>query len=417
MFYDVLVIGGGASGLMAAYQAAHIGAKTLLLEKMERPGRKLLITGKGRCNITNIAPLSDFIKHFGNEGKKLRNLFSLFSNDDLIQFFEQSGVKTEVERGGRVFPISDDANDVVTALIRNCNLSEVIIKNRTPVGDFIIDNGLINGIKTSVGEIIKSKVVILATGGASYPATGSTGDGYRLASSVGHKITQILPVLVPIVIEGSIPSKLEGLSLKNVNASIWENDHKLFEEFGEMLFTGKGVSGPIILTLSRNIVTLLNNEHQLILSIDFKPALDDLKLDERLIRDFNENGKMQFKNLLKLLLPQKIIPVFIELMGISPEKLGNQISAKERKFLRKLLKDFRLNISGHGSFKEAIITRGGISLSEIDLNFMASKIIPNLFFAGEVIDIDGETGGFNLQFAFSSGWLAGKSAAEYCLKN
>jgi len=414
--YDVIVVGAGAAGLMAAGQAAGLGARTLLLEKMDQPGRKIYITGKFRCNLTNTAPISDFILHFGNNGRFLRQAFHLFFSGDLMIFFEKYGVPTIIERGGRVFPTSGQSKDVVTALVRFCQEGKVKMIMHAPVGNLLIENGEIQGVAT-INDSISAKSVIVTTGGASYPGTGSTGDGYQLARNVNHTIIPVRPALVPITTSGNTAQQLQGLSLRNVKVSVWIDGIIKAQEFGEMLFTHFGVSGPIILTISRLIVDALIARKKVALSLDLKPALDEGVLDARLLRDFETSGKKQFNTLLKGLLPQKLIPVFIEQVSIPENKICNQITSEERKRLRSWLKDFRLEVSGHRGFRHAIITAGGVDLREINPRTMESRKVSGLFFAGEILDLDADTGGYNLQAAFSTGWLAGRSAAQVGVKN
>ena len=411
----VIVVGAGASGLMAAGQAAQMGASVLLLEKMDRPGRKLRITGKGRCNLTNVAPVSDFIAHFGPSGCFLRQAFYRFFTSDLLALFEELGVPTVTERGGRVFPVSQEARDVVDALVRWVREGGVQIQTRSSVERLLIEEERVVGVKTSTdptGRTYRADAVIVATGGASYPATGSTGDGYRLAESVGHTLVPVRPALVPLETAGDVAPRLQGLSLRNVTAQTWIAGQEQAELFGEMLFTHFGVSGPIILSLSRQIVDALRQDRRVVLSIDLKPALDGDKLDARLLRDLDAHGKRHFRTLLKGLLPSKLIPVCIDLTGIPPHKEAHQITAQERERLRTWLKDFRLEVTGHRPFSEAIITAGGVETREVDPRTMASRLVEGLYFAGEVLDVDADTGGYNLQAAFSTGWLAGRSAAR-----
>ncbi len=407
--FDVIIIGGGAAGLLAAGQAAKKGAKVLIIEKMEQSGRKLSITGKGRCNLTNTAPVAEFINRFGKNGKFLRQAFARFFSDDLVKLLNRLGVETNIERGGRIFPVNNDAKKVVKALVKWVKDSGVTIWNDNEAVKLLTKSNKITGIKLKDGRSLPCHKIIIATGGASYPATGSTGAGYRLAGSVGHKIIPIHPALVPLETEGRTAKKLMGLSLKNVSVKVIIDGKKQREEFGEMLFTHFGLSGPVILTMSRFVVNSLHDKKEVIISIDLKPALDDSKLDARLLRDFKENGKQEFHSILKGLLPRKMIPVCINEIGMAPDKTGNHITAQERKKLRLWLKDFRLNVNGHRSFYEAIVTAGGVSTKEINPKTMESKLVRGLFLAGEVIDIDGETGGYNLQAAFSTGWLAGNS--------
>jgi len=396
---------------MAAGQAAMIGVDTLLLEKKPRPGIKLRITGKGRCNLTNIAPLNDFIDHFGKNGRFLRQAFNRFFSAELVALLGEMGVDIITERGGRVFPADENAAAVAEALVRWVKQQGVTIKSNSPVDRLLIKDKHIHGAHVG-GQDIMADAVIVATGGASYPATGSTGDGYRLAASVGHAVIPIRPALVPLETAGNAAPRLQGLSLRNVKANVYIDGKKRHDAMGEMLFTHYGVSGPIILTLSGHIVDALDAKKKVAISIDLKPALDDAKLDARLLRDLRDQGKKQFHTLLKGLLPSKLIPVCCDLTGIPPDKIGHQISAEERRRLRLWLKNFRLDVTGHRSFAEAIVTAGGVDTREIDPRTMQSRLLSGLYFAGEVIDVNGDTGGYNLQAAFSTGWLAGKSAAR-----
>jgi len=407
----VIVIGAGAAGLMAAGQAAQMGAETLLLEKMNHPGRKLRIAGKGRCNLTNVAPVSEFIAHFGPNGRFLRQAFARFFNADLVAFFEELGVRTVAERGGRVFPASGQAQDVVDALVWRIGKQGVTLQTRSPVKRLLVEGGRVVGVQVP-RRIYRADAVIVATGGASYPATGSTGDGYRLSQAVGHTIVPIRPALVPLETAGDVAPRLQGLSLRNVTVRVWVNGKKQAEAFGEMLFTHSGVSGPIILSLSRQVVDALLMKQTVFLSIDLKPALDEGKLDARLLRDLDARGKRHFRSLLKGLLPSKLIPVCIDLTGIPSDKMAHQITSEERKRLRTWLKDFRLEVTGHRPFTEAIITAGGVDTREVDPRTLASRLVEGLYFAGEVLDVDADTGGYNLQAAFSTGWVAGRSAAR-----
>jgi predicted Rossmann fold flavoprotein len=413
--YDVIVIGAGAAGLIAAGRAAELGLQVLLLEKMERAGRKLLITGKGRCNITNEANMSEFLKHIYPNNRFLKHAFSVFFTNDIVDLLKRFGVNTTIERGGRIFPDSDKSADVVLALLKYAERHNVTIQYHSKVEGFITEGAEIKGVVYSkegkTNEVYASQV-ILSTGGCSYPATGSSGDGYKLAKSLGHNITTVLPALVPLETEGNLAERLQGLSLKNVNAMVWVNGKKQKEEFGEMLFTHFGLSGPIVLTLSRFVVDELRKNNNVEISIDLKPALDEQKLDTRLIRDLNEHGKKKVDNIFKEWLPSKMIPVFIDLCGIDASKECHQVNSKERRKILLLMKDLRFKVSGHRSFKEAIITAGGISTQEIDSKTMESKLVKNLYFAGEVIDLDADTGGYNLQIAWSTAWLASNSAAQ-----
>lgn len=410
---EILVIGGGPAGLMAAGMAAQKGVKPVkVLEKMSQPARKLRITGKGRCNLTNIAPLSEFLSHIGPNPKFLRPAFSSFFAEDLVEFFNSLGVKTQIERGGRVFPVSENAGEIADALLRWNQHLGVELLTSIPVKEICIENQMVQGVKLENGETILSKKIILATGGASYPATGSSGDGYRLARQAGHSVTPIRPALVPLTTASDTAQQLQGLSLKNVNVSVWVEGKKTAQAFGEMLFTHFGLSGPVILSLSRLTVNDIDKHRKVIFSIDLKPALDLEKLIIRIQRDWDEHGKMSFKSSLKLLLPQSLIAVCLQQTQIPAEKPCNQLNAIDKKRLALWLKDFRFEITGHRSFNEAIVTAGGVCLNEINPSTMESKIVKGLYFAGEVLDLDADTGGYNLQIAFSTGRLAGISAAQ-----
>ena len=410
--YEVIVIGAGAAGIIAAGRAAELGAKVLLVEKMKSPGRKLLITGKGRCNISNDAHQSTYFKNIFPNGKYLKHAFGAFFSKDIIQLLNQYGVPTTTERGDRIFPTSNSASDVLNALMQWLKTLKVEISYSSKVEKIIADHEKIQGIEISKNgrnEILKAKSVILCTGGKSYPGTGSTGDGYQLVEQLGHSIQPVRPALVPLVTSGKMASDLQGLSLKNVKASVWVNNKKQKEEFGEMLFAHYGLTGPIILTLSRLVVDELINKNQVKISIDLKPALDENKLDARLIRDLDTNGKKQLENIFKEWLPSKLIPVFLEYLKIDGKKQGHQVNSKERRKIMLLMKNLPFEVIDYRGFKEAIITAGGISTSEIDGKTMESKLIENLYLAGEVIDLDANTGGFNLQIAFSTACLAANS--------
>ena len=405
------MVGAGPAGLLAAGRTAELGGKVLVLEKMKQEGRKLLITGKGRCNITNNAEIGDFLKHVYPKGRFLRNAFSHFYSKNIIELLERYGVDISLERGGRYFPTGNKASDVLKALLQWVRELNVEIRCGQRVEKLIVENNIIQGVQAN-GQKFLAKNVVLATGGKSYPATGSNGEGYELARQVGHSIENVRPALVPLETEGNTAQKLQGLTLKNVRAVVWVNDKKVSEDFGEMLFTHYGLSGPIILTLSRLVVDELHKNNKVEIIIDLKPALDDQKLDKRLIRDLNEHGKKMIVNIFRYWLPSSMVPVFIDLLGLEPEKVCHQISSKERKQIRYLLKNLRFRIINHRSFKEAIITAGGVSTNEISSKTMESKLVAGLYFAGEIIDLDAETGGYNLQIAYSTGWLAGNS----CMK-
>ncbi len=407
---DIIVIGGGPAGLLAAATAAGHGASVLLLERMDRPGRKLRICGKGRGNIGNTAPLDEFLSHFGKNFRFLRPAFGHFFTQNTIDLFEGLNVPTKVERGGRVFPESDSAQDLVDALIRNARTKGATIQTGCRIREVVHSD---RGFEVRVGQqTFLAAKLILATGGASYPATGSTGDGYELAKSLGHSLVRIAPALVPLVTAGDAAQRLQGLSLKNVRAELRVDGKKAGEEMGEMLFTHFGLSGPIILTLSKAAVQGVDDRKKVEIVIDLKPALDVNKLDARLLRDLNEHGKMHVDNLLRGLMPPKLIPVCLEQTGLSEDKVAHQISATERKRLRTWLKEFRFSISGYRPLRDAIVTAGGVPLPEVNPKTMESRVCSGLYLAGEVLDMDADTGGFNLQAAFSTGYLAGLSAAR-----
>jgi len=413
--FDAIIIGGGAAGLMVAGQSAELGNKVLVLERMNRPGRKLSITGKGRCNITNTAPLTEFINQVQPNGRFLRSSFSNFFSDEVIEFFNKIGVKTVVERGGRVFPESGKAVEVVKAMTKWCHNKDVLVKTDCRVNSLIIENGAIVGVKATIDKkqtvSYKAEKVIIATGGVSYPATGSTGDGYKLAESAGHKINPVWPSLVPLETEGNIAKRLSGLELRNIRGTIWIDGKKAGEDFGEMTFMDFGISGPIILSLSRLIVPAIKANKEVVFSIDLKAALDDKKLDNRLIRDLNDKGKETLYSILGGLLPKILIPVCIEYTKIDSNKLGHQISSNERKELKKWLKNFNFKVIGHRPWEEAIITCGGVNTNEVNQKTMESKLVKGLYFAGEVLDLDAPTGGYNLQIAFSTAWTAAQNSS------
>ena len=461
---QVIIIGGGPAGMLAAISSARNGNKVTILEKMDMLGKKILVTGKGRCNITSSLPIDDFIKNIPGNGMFMYSSFSNFDNQDILNILKDEGVETKIERGNRIFPVSDKADDVRKALIRvvkklgvniilNAKVKEILVKEEE---DFILkekeqkdislkkecdevknkkmdgDNNTKNNIIDKIGkkvygvraiingkeETILSDKVILATGGKSYPGTGSTGDGYELAQNVGHSITKIRPSLVPLTVKDNsslkLCQKMQGLSLKNVSIKFIDtNKNKvIYEDFGEMLFTHFGVSGPVILSASAHLLRYKNIDEllkagKIILSIDLKPALSKEKLDERVLRDFKEEKNKEFKNSLDKLLPKKMIDVVIQLSEINPEKRVNEITKSERENLVKVLKGLEIEISGFRPIEEAIITSGGINIKEINPKTMESKLVHGLFFAGEIIDVDAYTGGFNLQIAYSTGYTAG----------
>ncbi len=406
--YNLAVIGGGPAGMIAAGRAGELGSRVILLEKNEQLGTKLLITGKGRCNITNAEDdLKKIINIYGINGKFLYSALNKFSNKDTVDFFENHGIKTKVERGNRVFPASDNAKDILNCLTKYLKDNNVTIKFNSAVDKILISNE--NKIKKLIlknsKEIIADNYVI-ATGGKSYPKTGSTGDAYKWLKKLGHTIVTPKPALSPIMVKEKIVKELEGLSLKNVEVSLWKK-RKIEACFGEALFTANGLSGPTVLNLSKKINECKTNN--LKIKIDFKPALDYPTLDKRIQRDFAEQSNKQFKNSLDKLLPKKLIPVIIKLSGVDKNKKINEITKIERKKIVKLLKEFELNVKCLVGFEKAIITSGGVALKEVDPKTMKSKIINNLYFAGEILNIDGPTGGYNLQVAWSTGYLAGEN--------
>ena len=413
--YDVIIAGAGAAGLIAAGRAAHLGARVLLVEKMGQSGRKLLITGKGRCNITHDAPPEVYYRNIFPGGRFLKHAFNAFFTADIIQILNENNIKTVTERGSRVFPASSRAADVHKAITGWMGKRNIEIAYQTRISGLLFEDGSVRGVRTGGSEGTRdyyARTVIICTGGKSYPATGSTGDGYELARQAGHAITPVRPALVPLVTRGDVARRLSGLALKNVNAVVWVNGKKSRSEFGELTFMDYGLGGPVILTLSRHVVEQLSAGNRVEIAIDLKPALDEKKLDARLLRDLNTNGKKRVENVFKKWLPSMLIPVFIDLQGIDGNKLCHQLSARERRSIMLLMKDFRFFVTGHPGYKEAIITAGGVSTSGINSKTMESKHMKNLYFAGEVIDLDGNTGGFNLQIAFSTGWLAAQSALQ-----
>jgi len=411
MKHGIVVVGAGAAGLMAAGRAAELGADVLLLEKTGGIGNKLRITGKGRCNLTNDCEIREFIAHFGPTGPFLRNSLARYYVSDLIQFFAAHGVPTVTERGQRVFPASNEAEDVVKALRRYCLDHGVQFRTHAPVEEIRVVEGALRGVRVVGGATYDARRVIIATGGLSYPGTGSTGDGYRLARAVGHTVVEPRPGLVPLVTAEPFVERLQGLSLRNVRATLWQGNRELGGEFGEMLFTHFGVSGPIILTLSR-LATEALATGPVRLSIDLKPALSAEQLDARIRRDIAALGASSYPALLKRLLPRLLIAVFQERSGIARDRALSQLTADERGRIVTLLQAFDLTVVATRPITEAIITIGGVSTREIDPRSMESRLVPGLYFAGEVIDVAGDTGGFNLQVAFTTGRVAGESAAR-----
>ena len=414
----VVVIGGGPAGMMAAITSAENENEVILLEKNKSLGKKLLITGKGRCNITSSLPMEDFIKNTPGNGMFLYSAYNRFTNQDIISFLKKQGLDVKEERGNRIFPVTDKSQDVLNCFEKKLkSLKNVKIMYEMPVLKILIDEEKnVIGVKCENGSIIKAEKVILATGGKSYPLTGSTGDGYEMAKKLGHTITKIKPSLVPLeTYEQDLHRSLQGLSLRNVKIKMVDTckNKTIYEDFGEMLFTHFGVSGPVILSGSahlvryKNIDELLKNK-KIKLLIDLKPALTEEKLNDRILRDFEEFKNKNFKNSLDKLLPQKLIPVIIERSGINPDKQVNSITKQERTQIVKLLKEFEVTIKNFRRIEDGIITAGGISIKEVNPKTMESKLISGLYFAGEILDVDSYTGGFNLQIAYSTGFVAGE---------
>lgn len=402
----VIVIGGGPAGLMAASQAALFGNSVTLLEKNPRTGRKLIITGKGRCNITNACDNSTFISNVVSNPRFLYSAINGFDTSVTVTFFNSLGVETKTERGNRVFPMSDKAMDVADAMLNYARNSGAKIICNTSVESLIIENETVKGVTDTNGKKYFADSVIIATGGKSYPLTGSTGDGYRLAKAAGHTVTDIVPSLVPLIVKGDECKDMQGLSLRNISVSAICNGKKVFEDFGELVFTHYGVSGPVILSMSSHLKDYGKNNYKL--SIDLKPALDSDTLDKRIIRDFEKFNLKEVGNSLGELLPSKLIPVVLNRWGIDKTTRCNSITKEQRKLLVEILKNLDFEITGTRPIEEAIVTRGGVKVSEVNPKTMESKLIKGLYFCGEVLDVDAYTGGFNLQIAFSTGYLAGQ---------
>lgn len=405
----IIVIGGGAAGMMAAIQSADRGHHVLLLEQNEKLGKKIYITGKGRCNLTNACDTEDLFKSVLHNGKFLYSAFYSFSNTQVTDFFELHGLATKTERGERVFPASDHASDVIRTLQKVMEDRGVKLRLHTRVQELLTESeNRITGVRLSDGTILKADAVIVATGGCSYPSTGSTGDGYRFARECGHQVTELRPALVPFETGEPWVKDLQGLSLRNVRVRIRTGKKVLYEEFGEMLFTHYGVSGPLILSAS-SLVSGRMEQFPMSMEIDLKPAMTPEQLDRRILRDFEENRNRQFKNGVQKLFPGKLLPVMVSLSGIHPDKKINEITREERRNFAALIKSLPMTLTGLRDFNEAIITRGGVSVKEINPSTMESRLVQGLYFAGEVLDVDALTGGFNLQIAWSTGYLAGDS--------
>ena len=413
---SVLVIGGGAAGMMAAIAAARCGRRVEVFEKNEKLGKKIYITGKGRCNLTNDCDMDTLFESVCNNRKFLYSAFYGFSNMDTMDFFQKCGLKIKTERGNRVFPVSDHSSDVIAVLADelkrqkvgvhlNAQVKEVLFERRELASEKDYQT-IVRGIRLSDGKEILADAVIVATGGLSYPTTGSTGDGYRFASQAGHTVTELSPALVPLTVAEADVMEMQGLSLRNVKISVADGKKTLYEDFGEMMFTHFGVTGPLILSVSSLIQKKLKS-HPLKMKIDLKPALSTEQLDARILREFEQNKNKQFKNVLGTLYPAKLIPVIIQRSHIPPEKAVHDISREERQHLVECTKEFQMTITGLRGYNEAIITRGGVSVKEVNPQTMESKLVKGLYFAGEVLDLDAMTGGFNLQIAWSTGYAAG----------
>lgn len=409
---EVIIIGGGAAGMMAAIAAAGCGHHVRIYEKNEKLGKKVFITGKGRCNLTNACDTEELFGNVIHNPKFLYSSFYAFTNFDMMELMERCGCPVKTERGNRVFPVSDKSSDVIRALSGRLRELGVEVLLHEEVSGLLVEEGAVRGIRLKKsGRKVAADAVIVATGGLSYPATGSTGDGYRFAKEEGHTVTELSPALVPFETKETVVKELQGLSLRNINVKILKGGKVLYEEFGEMLFTHFGVSGPVLLSASSYVAETLKKE-PLILSVDLKPALTEEQLDARLLRDFEEFKNKQFKNALIHLLPSKLVPVVVARSGIDPEKKVNEITRQERQQIIGQIKDFRLTLSGLRDYKEAIITQGGISVREVNPSTMESKKVKHLYFVGEVLDLDAVTGGFNLQIAWSTGYLAGMSIPQ-----
>ena len=403
----VIVVGGGAAGMMACHAAAMCGHQVTLLEKNEKLGKKIYITGKGRCNLTNASDMESLFANVMSNRKFLYSAFYTFDNNQVIDLFEMNGMATKTERGNRVFPVSDHSSDVISTMAKVLKNDKVEVKLNTTVQSLIIKENKACGVIVN-GKEIYADNVILCTGGLSYPSTGSTGDGYEFAKKAGHRIIDCTPSLVPFNISEEWVKDLQGLTLKNSAVTIYDEKKKLYSDFGEMLFTHFGVSGPMILSASGNIKAA-EFAKPLKLVIDLKPAMTEDQLDKRILRDFDENKNKQFRNSVSKLLPSKLIPIIIDLSGIDPDKKVNEISKEERSHFVHLLKNLTMTINGLRGWNEAIITKGGINVKDVNPSTMESKLVSNLFFAGEVLDLDAMTGGYNLQIAWSTGYLAGLS--------
>lgn len=408
----VVIIGGGAAGMLASVIAAEQGAQVLVLEKNEKLGKKLYITGKGRCNVTNACEREALFSAVLRNPKFLYSAFTAFDNHSMMDFLEQSGVRLKVERGNRVFPESDHSSDIIRALEKRMQQAKVSVRLHTEVSEICSSEGKAAGVKLMDGTFLSADAVIVATGGLSYPSTGSTGDGYRFAKSLGLKVTDCRPSLVPLLTKDTYIPRLQGLALKNTGLMVRSGKKVLYKDFGELLFTHCGVTGPMILSASACLGRYLDKETELPAFLDLKPALTEEQLDARILREFDNAPNKQFKNVIGVLFPASLTPVIIDLSKIPEDKQIHDISKAERKSLISLIKAFPFTITGIGEYKEAVITRGGVSVKEIDPSTMEAKQVRGLFFAGEVLDLDAVTGGYNLQIAWSTGYLAGRNAGR-----
>ncbi len=411
----VLVAGGGAAGMMAAIMAARNGQEVHLYEKNDRLGKKLFITGKGRCNVTNAGDMENLFDSVRTNSKFLYSAFYSFSNEQVMELFEQLGVRLKVERGNRVFPVSDHSSDIVRALQKELNRLGVCVNLNSEISNIYANEAGFDSIQLKNDERIKGDALILATGGVSYPLTGSTGEGLQMAEKLGHKIVELTPSLIPMITKEDWVKEVQGLALKNVTVTIKQGKKQLYSDFGEMLFTHFGISGPLILSGS-SYVTGAIKKGPLEVYIDLKPALTEEQLDARLLREFDEAKNKQFKNVLNGLFPQKLIPIMISLSGITPEKKVNEITKEERNHFGKVIKNLPLTVTAFRGIEEAIITKGGVSVKEVNPSTMESKKVPKLYFAGEMLDLDALTGGYNLQIAWSTAYLAGQNAGTTSLK-
>jgi len=407
----IIVVGAGPAGMMAAIRASQLGRDVTLLEKKPSPGNKLLLSGKGRCNLTNACPLDFFLERFSKNGAFLRDAFKIFFNQELIDFFESRGLRLKTERQLRVFPVTNRSSSILEVLQKELSKLNVEILLNTQVTGILLENKIIKGVKLKDGQTFFCEKLILATGGASYSATGSDGQGLKLTAKAGHTIIPLRPGLVPLEVSGESPKKLEGLTLKNIRLKFSDGKGEIVSEVGELLFTSSGISGPLVITLSSRVIDWLEDKKKVLAQIDLKPGLSIEQLDNRLLRDLKINSRKNIRNALKELLPLRLIDIFIEESKVNPLKKCSQITQKERQRITALLKNWRLDISGSLPLEEAMVTRGGVSLKEINPRTLESKLFKGLYFCGEMIDVDADTGGFNLQAAFSTGFLAGESAA------